>query len=140
MSKKPAKNTVLERQHEEGNPLLDILKGAVANLENAKSCLISLNPEQQAATLGSVSTFLHTLHEVGVAELLIVKIQAPLSSNVENPGYLIYNEDRSLMDQVVLEDPAIIEWFSGDPKMYVEARLWIDGTLQLMRRVEEQDW
>lgn len=134
------KNTVLARQHEDRNPVLDILKGAIAHLENAKACMISCDPEAQIKTLESVSSFLKDIHATGVAEIVLVKIQRPLASTETPAPFLIYNEDKSLFDHVTLEDPEIIEWFEGDPKMYVEARLWVDGTLQLMRRVEEQDW
>lgn len=140
MSTKPSKNETLDRQMEPGNPLLDLLKGAVALMDETIHTLTPLVPLEHAEPLKLIRGFLTDMSEAGVAETMIIKVQRPLTSNMETPPYLVYNEDRSLMDHVTLEDPAIIDWFEGDPKMYVEARLWIDGTLQLLRRVEEQDW
>lgn len=137
------KQEILERQHEEGNPLLDLYKGAVAVLEEAKKALITSQPGDITSALLGVRNYLTAISDAGVAECMIIKVQRPLATNMPSDQpvlYLVYNEDRSLMDHVTLEDPAIVDMFGGDPKMYVNARLWVDGTLQIIDRTDDQDW
>lgn len=136
------KQEILERQHEEGNPLLDIFKGAVAIMEKAKANLTTCEPDGLVSSLGEITEFLNAISENCLSECMIVKVQKPLaySGPMEEAPYLMYNEDRSLMDQIVLNDPAIVELFGDDPKMYVNARLWVDGTLQIIDRTDDQDW
>lgn len=135
------KNEVLERQHEDGNLLIDVLKGAVAVMETAKVALTDCQPEKLVESLECIGKFLEQVDQSGLAESMILKIQRPLSTNVEGPEeFLIYNEDKSLLDQVVLEDPALVGLFGEDLKMYVNSRLWSDGTLQIIDRIEDQDW
>lgn len=136
------KQEILERQHEEGNPLLDIFKGAVAIMEKAKANLTTCEPDGLASSLGEITEFLKAISENCLSECMIVKVQKPLSYSgpMKDAPYLLYNEDRSLMDQIVLNDPSIVELFGDDPKMYVNARLWVDGTLQIVDRTDDQDW
>lgn len=136
------KQEILERQHEEGNPLLDIFKGAVAIMEKAKANLTACEPDGLVSSLGEITEFLKAISENCLSECMIVKVQKPLSYSgpLKDAPYLMYSEDRSLMDQIVLNDPSIVEMFGDDPKMYVNARLWVDGTLQIIDRTDDQDW
>lgn len=70
----------------------------------------------------------------------IIKVQKPLSSNVENPPCMVYNEDRSVMFACDMSH-GIMDWFEPDDlKIYALCRVWKDGQVQMVRRVEELDW
>lgn len=140
--KKQDANEVLSRQQTaQPNPLLDLLKGAVAHMDTTiMNAGKYLTEDTRSDVLGNMPAFLDSLLECGVSQAMVVKVQAPLAGNHPEVLYLIYNEERDLMDHVRLDDPAIVGWFNGEPKMYCNARLWIDGTLQLLHRTTEQDW
>jgi len=70
--------------------------------------------------------------------LFIVKVQRPLSSNVEDPPALVYNKDRSLTMQWPMDD-AIKRIMGRELKVYWWA--YMQGTvLHLDKPAEEQDW
>lgn len=148
MSKK-SKKEILECQHLAGNPLLTILQGTVTHLEGMLDLMDEFNVDDTGETLSTtVSEFCDEkrayIEELAVAKLfepLILKVQRPLASNDPAPHVLVYNEDRSVMEQMTLADESLYEWFGDDFKMYVRARLWADGTLQLVARIfEEPSW
>lgn len=134
-------------------PLFDLLPGLLARVEAIHGPMIPALVEETIVEamkddslpgsviyqLQALCGFVERMRDVGLFLPMVVKIQRPLSSNVENPGYLVYNEDRSLMEE--MSGDAFSEYFEeGDLKIYAYARLWADGTFQVVCRVEAQPW
>lgn len=138
------------------NPYDVIMRGAVARLDAMVEIIDLLkvtavadaDKEFDSPILeewkDSVETFLTELGVVKLFTGLVLKLQRPLSTNEDVPVILAYNEDRSLMEQLTI-DEGVLTYF-GDPgtqeefKVFVFARLWQDGTLQIVKNVEWQDW
>ena len=144
-----SKKEILERQHLAGNPLLSILQGTVTHLEAVLDLMDEFNVDEKGDTLSStVAEFCDErrqfVAELAVAKLfepIILKVQRPLVTNNPQPVVLVYTEDRSVYSEMVLADPVLYEWFGSDFKMFVHARLWVDGVLQLTARMfEEPSW
>ena len=145
----PSKKEILERQHLKGNPLLSLLQRAVAHLDSMLDLMAEFNVDDKGEVLSSMvaefcdeqQAFIEELAVAKLFEPMILKVQRPLATNDPTPHVLVYNEDRSVMEQMSLADPSLYEWFGDDFKMYVDARLWADGCLQLVaRRFEEPSW
>lgn len=70
--------------------------------------------------------------------MVIVKVQLPLSTNLEVPEALIYNQDRSILCQLPVSDD-LKKSMGGAAKQYFFAEL--RGTiLHLDKRAPWQDW
>lgn len=145
---------ILKRQADDKNPLLSILTGIAARLDDATAIISDVSEdakEDGAKDLGefldqvvtSNGEFFKSLEDAGLFLPLVLKVQVPLSTNdpdmLEPGACLAYNKERTLVEHLTLP-PETMEWFEGDPKMYVRCRLWIDGTLQVMTRIEDQPW
>jgi hypothetical protein len=69
---------------------------------------------------------------------MIVKIQKPLESSLEDPPALVYNEDGSYEEFVKFSEG--LRMAMGDRlKIYVEATVE-DGKLRLIQEVPAQSW
>ena len=68
---------------------------------------------------------------------MIVKIQRSITSS-EGPSMLIYNQDRSIMEQLPLP-PEMERWFGKRLKRYAEARI-VSSQLIIDHEVPDQDW
>lgn len=143
-----AMSEIISRQASPHLPLLSVLQGLVTRFDGVLDFLQGIadqeSPEEPELpvllnVLDDHRSFLDELALAGLFTPLVVKVQRPLASNTPNPGFLVYNEDRSLMEELAM-DPAIIEWFGDDLKMYAKVRLWVDGTLQMVCRVEDLPW
>lgn len=144
----PKIKETLERQNEPKNPLISILQGMTVVLEDTLGVLEDVNETPELAGTQSIDAWLLEAHAFidelavsGLFEPMILKVQRPISTNA--PEYmeqiLVYNEDRSLMEQLKV-DETLMSMFGDDFKMYCKARLWVDGVLQLTARCEEQEW
>lgn len=69
---------------------------------------------------------------------MIVKLQWPLMTNEDTPKVLAYNKIRSFNAQIPIT-PELKQLFGVKLKIYVEANL-INGELQIVERVKDQDW
>lgn len=132
-------------------PMIDFICGFVAKVEAVDGPLILseqqayldlLKPEEEAlgtsmlSLLGSVIE----MEAAGFFKPLLVKIQRPITSNMESPPCLVYNEDRTFMHEMAM-DSGIMDFFEeGDLKIYAHARLWANGTFQVVCTTEAQDW
>lgn len=144
-----SKNKILDGQHQAQNPLLSILIGTATRLEEALDTLDDFNrgPEGKTVISKELSQWVDGarafVEEMAVAKLyepMMLKVQRPIATNGPDKQLLIYNEDRSLQEQMVFDDPNLYSWFGDDYKMYVSARLWCNGQLQLIAREEDQPW
>lgn len=73
-------------------------------------------------------------------DLEIFKIQRPLATNApEHPGFLIYNEDRSIQEIIPYEFLSHV-WPGDRLKIYVLGRMDEKGQLFIEEVVDEQDW
>lgn len=134
-------NEVIEKQGEPSHPLVAVLQGLVAHVDDLLDALQNgVGLDDKLNLIRDKADFIQRLGEAGFFTSVILKVQAPLFTTDPEPKYLVYTEDRSLCQQIVMEDVALAGWFDGDPKMYVSARLWSNGTLQFVARVEEQPW
>lgn len=149
LHKRPTQQEIIARQHLKANPLMAVLIGTVGKLEEALEIIDDLNTlEGDAAPIcRELSQWVDNsrafIEEMAVAKLyepMILKVQRPITTNDPDNQLLMYNEDRSLMEQMVFDDPNLYSWFGDDYKMYVKARLWVSGQLQLIKRVENQSW
>ena len=68
----------------------------------------------------------------------IVKVQVPLASNHPEPEALIYNQDRSLMQQFPMSK-ALRQLMKGYDKRYFHAG-FDKGTLTIGKPTKAQDW
>lgn len=69
----------------------------------------------------------------------IVKVQLPLSSNVDNPPALVYNKERTLMQQFpVTKD--LKQLMGGQDKRYFHAALNEKKELVLGKPTKHQPW
>lgn len=135
-------------------PLLDILCGFVAKMERISGPLIPAVQEEYlkiltesgdaedaevVSNLTEAMLSVSTMEAAGLFQTMLVKIQRPLSSNVENPGCLVYNEERTFLSELSM-DSGIMDLFNDELKIYAYARLWADGTFQVVCPVDEQPW
>lgn len=145
---------VLNRQQDARDQVLSVLIGMAARLDLTTFVLQDIADDLSEEGDSDVAKFLeevtddtqkfyHTMAEAKFFTPLVLKVQRPLSTNdpemMEPGACMAYNEDRSLLQHLTLDADAM-EWFEEDFKMYVDCRLWIDGTLQVLRRIEEQPW
>lgn len=129
--------------------MTDFLMGTVARLDTALALLKDFNTEgnkiistELAEWSREQEDFLKSLENAKLFESMILKVQRPLNTNMKNmPEYfvLIYNQDKSLMCEVTINDMAY-KWFGKGNKMFVRARLWSNGTLQLLDRTPDYYW
>lgn len=142
---------VLERQSLNIKyPLLDIILGLVANLDES---LVPMVPEicdgyltyladcsdHDPGYIASVKNALATvtgLEKAGLFRSLVVKIQIPLETNAVTPACLVYTEDRSFSHLMAMS-PDIIALAGEDSKVYAHARLWVNGVFQVVCATEE---
>jgi hypothetical protein len=69
----------------------------------------------------------------------IIKVQRPLHTTEPNPQVLVYNQDRSILQQFPFTEE-LQELFRDDVlKLYFEATLR-RGELTLVKNIEQQDW
>lgn len=129
---------VLDRQGKVKNPLLSILIGAVTRAEMLMDSMdAEINVDEAKIDLRAF------IDEIGVAKLydgLILKLQLPLHTNEPIPVMLAYNEDRSLKEELSMDGNILSYFEEGENKIFVFARLWVDGSLQIVRKVDEQGW
>lgn len=148
-------NEILERQQQAQDTIMMLLQGTVARFEESLGLLKDFNTDGPEKTLSPAlgnwiatgEKFIASMEEAKLFLPMVLKVQRPLSSNA--PGFdtdpdkkkvcLIYNEDRSVCETMFIDDGALV-WMGEDPKMYVTSRLWGDGTLQLIARIEAQPW
>jgi hypothetical protein len=74
---------------------------------------------------------------------MILKIQKPLSGNVEPPEILVYNEDRSVTESIPMSWFDIHELFGDDVKQYWDGDIIeANGTknIELHKQVKAQPW
>ena len=73
----------------------------------------------------------------------IVKVQLPLASSDGNAGVLVYNEDRSVMEELSIrseiEADQLLEELKGEPKGFFYARMQ-GKTLMLVGVAPWQNW
>lgn len=153
MFQKESLQTILDRQAEEGNPLLTVLQGAMTRLEEATEHIAEVSDWFKEGKLSEHGdsglddivddnrAFIEELQVAGLCRELILKAQRPIETNVPDMEgqILIYNEDRSFETMITMDAQAML-MFGTEYKIYLKARLWIDGVLQLTARVEEQSW
>jgi hypothetical protein len=72
----------------------------------------------------------------------IVKVQQPLSSNVGDAPWLIYDQGKKKVEQraVALVDPAVKTALGDDPKAYFEAEWSTEEGWKIGDRVLDQKW
>jgi hypothetical protein len=72
----------------------------------------------------------------------IVKVQQPLSSNVEDAPWLIYDQGKKKVEQraVALVDPAVKAAIGYDPKAFFEAEWSTEEGWKIGDRVLDQKW
>lgn len=69
----------------------------------------------------------------------IIKVQRPLHTTEPHPQVLVYNQDRSILQQFPFTEE-LQELFRDDVlKLYFEATLR-NGELTLVNNIEQQDW
>lgn len=156
MSSKKVTQT-LGKQHTPTDPLYLVLRGAVARLDYMVAILGILQEtavqdndtimEPDNPLIGWKSDTEEFLTELGLAGLfqgMVLKVQKPISSSVDEPLFLVYNEDRSLLENMTM-DSGVHEYFGEagsrtEHKVFMFARLWADGTLQMVAEAEWRDW
>jgi hypothetical protein len=69
----------------------------------------------------------------------IVKVQMPIASNHDEPEVMVYNEDRSVMQQFPLSDD-LREIMGEELKKYFYAHTGMDGFLHLDGEAPAQEW
>lgn len=151
MSKKDIKD-VLKGQDLPVDSTMAILRGAVARLDFMVETIKIMEPflMEGPDDTGVAQTMLEWkesteayLVEMGVAKLftgMVLKLQKPVFSNEVEPLYLAYNEDRSLMEHMHASPEVEAFFQEGVFKVFVFARLWKDGTLQLVSEAGWQEW
>ena len=156
MSAQVSYEEVLNRQMGEQSLLMKILIGAVthltANMEVTGLLIESLKvataeEEKQALTdiqaiKDKSDEFLRKMGSAGVFKEMVLKVQRPLFSNdpdMDESTCLVYDQKKSFVHHLRLDSDAMA-MMGEEPKMYVQSRLWIDGTLQLSSRVEDPGW
>ena len=74
-------------------------------------------------------------------ELFIVKLQWPISTNMEIPEVLVYNEDESIFQGFPISQE-LKEMFGNKLKIYRMAQIRRDGVLEVFADpvLEEQEW
>lgn len=134
--------SILARQSEQGDSLLTVLQGAITRLEGLNE-IVPYHEDNStvAQMLDDNKAFIEELAVAGLCRVLILKVQRPITTNDPNMKAgvcLVYSEDQSLNQ--FLQVGAAMEWFQEDFKMFVKARLWADGVLQLIARAGDQPW
>lgn len=126
---------ILSRQGEKANPLLAVLQGLVCHVDAMAEHLPFATPEAEAA-----KEYVESMGVNGFYEGLVVKMQLPIHTTDPGGGFcLVYNEDRSLMTELTIDD-TVLALFDSQFKIFAFCRLWMDGTFQIVRRVGEQGW
>jgi hypothetical protein len=69
----------------------------------------------------------------------IVKVQLPLSSNEQTPMALVYNESRTYMVQIIVNQ-ALLDKMDGHVKRYFLAGIPPDKKIYLVEPAEDQTW
>lgn len=76
---------------------------------------------------------------------MIFKIQRAITSNIQSPPCLVYNEDRSILFEMPLL-PELEELFGEDYKIYIKSnaadpyKVELRESLIIGERVADQDW
>lgn len=149
MADKKTPMEILEGQQLKPDPKMQVMVGLYVHLWNTINLLQEFNSisaeegagevEEFTAQINEALGFFSGMEEAGLYTKHILKVQVPLSSNDPNPPCLVYNEDKSITTFVSMDEQVLM--MCGDrPKVYVEANLWSDGTLQILRDVGEQEW
>lgn len=146
---------ILERQNQAQDFVMTMLQGTVARFDESLSLLMDFNTSDAGKEISPLLTewvvggqkFIATMEEAKLFASLTLKIQRPLTSN--DPDFdtdpkkkkvcLVYTENMEINETMFIDDFAF-NWMGEDLKMYVSARLWGDGTLQLIERIGEQPW
>ncbi len=132
-------------------PMLDFICGFIAKAEavngpmllsEQQAYLDLLEPGDEALgkSMHSLLDYVSGMGAAGLFKPMVVKIQRPLSSNIEAPPCLVYNEDRTFMYEMAM-DSGVMDFFDEDDfKIYAHARLWANGTFQVVCKTEAKDW
>lgn len=129
----------------EPSSLLTVVQGLVARLDEATAFMAfsakqgTLHNPQLSMMADSNNAFIEEMALAGLFSPFVVKIQRPVASNAKVPEYLIYNEDRSFTSQLEIAGE-VHDLFGDDYKIYAKVRLWGDGVLQIVERIEDQPW
>lgn len=135
----------LDKQGTESNPLLPILLGVVSRLDTAIDVLTQIQGDNELLQEFVLENqeFMTNMAIAGLFLPLVLKVQRLITTNnpdmLKEGAVLVYDEDQRLCQEMVI-DPSAYAWFGDDFKMYVSARLWANGTLQLMSRIQDQEW
>lgn len=70
----------------------------------------------------------------------IFKVQIPIVSNVIEPDALVYNEDRSILEEVPVTMELQELFPPGVAKIYVKGTYNQKGEIDLQEVVEDQPW
>ena len=70
----------------------------------------------------------------------IFKVQIPLSTNMDHEEVLIYNKDRSILDQREVTPELLALFPEGVYKIYVKGTFSQSGVIDLIQRVADQEW
>ena len=136
----PEVSNTLKGQESPSHPLITILLGLVSHCDVVHSNFsLALQGEPIPECILDTQTFIEELGVRGLYTGMVLKLQRPLSTNAEVPTILAYNQDRSLLEDLTI-DEGILSYFEDQYKVYVFARLWVNGTLQLVKPVPAEDW
>lgn len=143
--------SVIQNQGLSFDPLLSILQGAVAwmDLGRAASGATDATSVDKSVMFNLWASEVEAyLLEMGVAGLflpMVVKIQRPVARYLSNAKQeekdvcLVYNQDQSFLQELELDSRAM-SMFGDSYKIYATARLWVDGTFQVVEVVDAQPW
>lgn len=73
---------------------------------------------------------------------MILKIQRPLSSNVADPPWFVYSEDREVEAHIPAAKvgDGLRLMMGNAPKIYVDGEIAADGNLVIERQVADRNW
>lgn len=125
------------------NELLPLLQEAMNRLDEVFVAMTEPGTEFPAAEnskwVQDHLQFTHDLEARGLVQGHVFKIQAPLAGDGKHLPVLVYNQTKSI--QTILPfDEVMEDWMENMDKRYIEGRIWVDGTIQLIRVVEDQAW
>lgn len=125
------------------NPLLPIVMESLTRLDEILQIMTDPLTEFPAAENSEwcqdYFAYTYGLEDRGLFDTHILKLEAPPYSSAANPECLVCNQTKSVMAQIP-HDETIMIWLEGRPQVYMEARIWVDGTIQLVRLVDDKAW
>lgn len=126
-----------------GEMVLDLIQSLTVSASFFSSiCAAVLEPDApERAAISDFGKLLEVLEQAQVFSTEVVKLQTPLFTNDPQAvgAMLVYNEVRTVQDMIPVP-LGLAEAFADSPRIFASARIWLNGSIEILELLEEQGW